>query len=64
MLRKAVACGNTADYKQNIRRFLKRRKPFCFTFLNPEPSAFSSAVEKRKNYNIQDRNFACGSVWV
>jgi hypothetical protein len=24
----------------------------------------SSAVEKRKNYKIEDYNFACGSVWV
>jgi hypothetical protein len=28
----------------------------------PEPSVFSSAIEKRKNWNIQDYNFACGSV--
>jgi hypothetical protein len=25
-------------------------------------SLFSSAIEKRKNENIQDYNFACGSV--
>jgi hypothetical protein len=31
---------------------------------DPVPSVFSSAVEKRKNYNIQDYNFACGSAWV
>jgi hypothetical protein len=30
----------------------------------PEPSVFSSAVKNRKNLNIQDYNFACGSVWV
>jgi hypothetical protein len=29
-----------------------------------EPSVFSSAVKKLKNWNIQDYNFACGSVWV
>jgi hypothetical protein len=27
-------------------------------------SVFSSAVEKRENQNIQDYDFACGSVWV
>jgi hypothetical protein len=27
----------------------------------PEPSAFSVAVEKLKNFNMQDYNFACGS---
>jgi hypothetical protein len=30
----------------------------------PEPSVFSVAVEKLENWNIQDYNFACGSVWV
>jgi hypothetical protein len=25
---------------------------------------FSSAVRKRDNQNIHDRNFACGSIWV
>jgi hypothetical protein len=30
----------------------------------PEPSVFSVAVKKLKNKNIQDYNFACGSVWV
>jgi hypothetical protein len=30
----------------------------------PEPSVFSSAVKKLKNWNIQDDNFACGPVWV
>jgi predicted transcriptional regulator len=25
---------------------------------------FSSTVEKRKNYNRNDYNFACGSVWM
>jgi hypothetical protein len=25
---------------------------------------FSSAIIKRKNWNLQDYNFACGSVWV
>jgi hypothetical protein len=31
----------------------------------PEPSVFSSAVKKLKNYNIQqDYNFACSSLWV
>jgi hypothetical protein len=29
----------------------------------PEPSVFSVAVEKLANWNIQDCNFACGSVW-
>jgi hypothetical protein len=29
-----------------------------------EPSVFSSAVEKHKNQNKQDHNFAHGSVWV
>jgi hypothetical protein len=29
-----------------------------------EPFVFSSAVKKLKNWNIQDDNFACGSVWV
>jgi hypothetical protein len=28
----------------------------------PEPSVFSSAVKICKNLNIQDYNFACGSV--
>jgi hypothetical protein len=23
-----------------------------------------STIEKRRNYNIQDYNFACGSVWL
>jgi hypothetical protein len=27
-------------------------------------SVFASAVKKLKNENIQDGNFACGSVWV
>jgi hypothetical protein len=30
----------------------------------PEPSVFSVAVEKLENWNIQDYDFACGSVWV
>jgi hypothetical protein len=30
----------------------------------PEPSVFWSAIEKRKNYNIEEYSFACGSVWV
>jgi hypothetical protein len=30
----------------------------------PEPFVLSSAAKKIKNYNIQDDNFACGSVWV
>jgi hypothetical protein len=25
---------------------------------------FSAAVQKHKNYNIQNYNFACGSAWV
>jgi hypothetical protein len=29
-----------------------------------EPSILSSAVEKHKNWNIQDYNFVCGSVWL
>jgi hypothetical protein len=36
----------------------------CLLPFGPAPSVFSSAVEKRKNWNIQDHNFACGSVWV
>jgi hypothetical protein len=32
--------------------------------VGPEPPVFSTAVEKLKSYNIQDYNFACGSVWV
>jgi hypothetical protein len=32
--------------------------------IGPEPSIFLSAVEKLKNWNIQDYNFAYGSVWV
>jgi hypothetical protein len=28
-----------------------------------EPSVFLSAIEKRKNENIQDYNFSCGFVW-
>jgi hypothetical protein len=32
--------------------------------IGSEPSVFSSAVKKLKNQNIQDDNFACGSVWV
>jgi hypothetical protein len=35
---------------------------FCTTF-SPKP-VFSSAVEKRKHWNIQDYNFVCHSVWV
>jgi hypothetical protein len=35
----------------------------CLSF-GPEPSVFSVAVEKLKNWNIHDYNFACGSVWV
>jgi hypothetical protein len=31
---------------------------------SPEPSIFSVAVENLKNKNIQDNNFACGSVSV
>jgi hypothetical protein len=30
----------------------------------PKPYVFSVAVEKLKNYNLQDYNFVCGSVWV
>jgi hypothetical protein len=30
----------------------------------PEPSVFSSAVKKIKNYDIEDDNFAGGSVWM
>jgi hypothetical protein len=29
-----------------------------------QPSVFSYAVKKLKNQNIQDDNFARGSVWV
>jgi hypothetical protein len=39
--------------------FWRRMWPF-----GPEPSDFSVAVEKLKNENIQDCNFACGSEWV
>ncbi|PNF27173.1 hypothetical protein B7P43_G07841 [Cryptotermes secundus] len=35
-----------------------KRRPF-----RPEPFVFSSGVQKHKNYNIQNYNFACGSVW-
>ncbi|PNF14992.1 hypothetical protein B7P43_G01525 [Cryptotermes secundus] len=31
---------------------------------SPEPFVFSSVVQKHKNQNIQNYNFACGSVWV
>jgi hypothetical protein len=34
------------------------------SILGSEPSVFTSAVKKVKNYNIQDDNFACRSVWV
>jgi hypothetical protein len=27
-------------------------------------SVFSVAVKNLKNYNIQDHNFSCGSLWV
>jgi hypothetical protein len=36
----------------------------CLLPFGAEPSVFSSAVEKRKNQNIQDHNFACNSVRV
>jgi hypothetical protein len=29
-----------------------------------EPSVFVYAVDKRKNQNIKDYSFACGSVWL
>jgi hypothetical protein len=35
----------------------------CVPF-SPEPFVFSSAVYKRKNWNIQNYNFAFGFVWV
>jgi hypothetical protein len=34
------------------------------TTFGPEPFVFSFAVEKLKNQNIQDDNFACRSEWV
>jgi hypothetical protein len=36
----------------------------CLLPFGPEPTVFSSAVKKLKNQNIQDDNFACGSVWT
>jgi hypothetical protein len=36
----------------------------CLQPFGQEPPVFSVAVEKLKNYNIQDYNFVCGSVWV
>jgi hypothetical protein len=32
--------------------------------INNSHFVFSSAVSKRKHYNIQNNNFASGSVWV
>jgi hypothetical protein len=32
--------------------------------VSPEPSVFSTAAQIRKDYNIENHNFACASVWV
>jgi hypothetical protein len=34
-----------------------------FLPFSPEPPLFSSAVKELKSWNIEDFNFACGSVW-
>jgi hypothetical protein len=36
----------------------------CLLPVGPEPSVFLPDVEKCKGQNIQDYNFACGSIWV
>jgi hypothetical protein len=37
---------------------------YIYIQFGPEPSASSSAVEKRKNYSIKDYNSSRGSVWL
>jgi hypothetical protein len=45
-----------------IQEEIKRRLNSGLLSFGAELSVFSSAVEKRKNLNIQDYNFACGYV--
>jgi hypothetical protein len=59
--------GTTATNLNLIQKEIKRRLNSDNTYLlpfDPELSVFSSAVENYKDQNIQDYNFACGSVWV
>jgi hypothetical protein len=58
--------GTTITNQNLIQEEIKRRLYFgntCY-HLVAEPSVFSSAVEKRKDLNIGNYNFACGSVCV
>jgi hypothetical protein len=58
--------GTIVTNQNLIQDDIKRRLNSSNALLqfSQEPSVFSSAVEKHKDYNIQDYNFACGSVWV
>jgi hypothetical protein len=54
----------TVTNQNLIQEEIKRRLNSGNACYHSEPSVFSSAVGKLKNYNAQDYNIACCSVWV
>jgi hypothetical protein len=56
--------GTTVTNQKLIQEEIKRRlnsDNACYHLIQ-KPSDFSPAVERLKNQNIEDCNFACGSV--
>jgi hypothetical protein len=61
--------GTIVTYQNLIQEEITRRlivgNACCHSFQSlPESSVCSPAVEKYKDLNIQDHNFACDSIWV
>jgi hypothetical protein len=59
--------GTTVTNQNLIQEEIKRRlnsDNARYLSFGLEPSVFSSDVENSKSQNIQDDNFACGSVWL
>jgi hypothetical protein len=56
--------GTTVTNQNLIQEDIKRRLNSGNACYHSVQNLLSVAVERLKNWNIQDYNFACGPVWV